>query len=248
MPGPVSADSDFQQRTLRDLSRALAILQDANVSLMGPAGVSPPSECSSQSRLFAELPISNRESSLSGPLFKPLEFLAEGSPGAAPDDGVMPEPVAPGDVTDAIDPRGIFASADATIEEGNNEAPMTEDATSMNATAEEGRTPMAEERSHEAPTAEEGSNEAPTVEEGGNEAPTAVAGSHKAPMAVIATSTDATAEEGSHKAPTAEAAAEAKAAAKATAAEGDKAAAEATAAAEAKAAAETKATAEVKSA
>ena len=84
--------------------------------------------------LFAELSISNRESPLSGSLLKLLGVLAEGIPGAAPAGGVMPGPVAPGDVADAIGPRGIFASLDAAVEvgcsderrkteEGRNEAP-----------------------------------------------------------------------------------------------------------------------------
>ena len=49
---------------------------------MGPAGASPPSLCSSQACLFAELPISNREGPLRGHLLKHLEVLVEGSPGA----------------------------------------------------------------------------------------------------------------------------------------------------------------------
>ena len=109
---------------------------------MGPAGTSPPSVCSSQACLLAELPISNRERLLSGPLLKILEILAEGSPGVAPDGGVMPEPVAHGDVAAAVDPRGSFASADATVKE---------ECTS-------------------APTAAEGRNAAPTVLEGDNKA------------------------------------------------------------------------------
>ena len=117
-PAPVSVDSDFQQRALRDLSRALAILQGVYGALMGPAGVSPPSVCSSQAFLFAELPISNRESPLSGPLLKHLEILAEGSPGAVPAGGAMPKPVAPVDVADAIGHRIFFASADVTAREG----------------------------------------------------------------------------------------------------------------------------------
>ena len=59
-------------------------------ALMGPAGASPPGVCSGQACLFAELPISNRESPLSGPLLKLLGILAEGSPGAVPAGGVMP--------------------------------------------------------------------------------------------------------------------------------------------------------------
>ena len=88
LQSPVSTDSDFQQRTLGDLSRASAILQGVHDALMGPAGASPPSLCSSQACLLAELPLSIRERPLSGPLFQLLEVLAEGSPGAVPAGGV----------------------------------------------------------------------------------------------------------------------------------------------------------------
>ena len=88
---------------------------------MGLAGASPPGVCSNQAGLFAELPIFNRESPLNGPLFELLGILAEGSPGGVPAGGVMPEPVAPGDVADAIGPRGIFA------EEGSNGVPTAEE-------------------------------------------------------------------------------------------------------------------------
>ena len=90
---------------------------------MGPAGVSPSSACASHSCLLGELSISNRERPQSGLLLKLLEILAEGSPGAAPAGGVIPEPVAPGDVAAAIGPRGIFASADATAKEECTAAP-----------------------------------------------------------------------------------------------------------------------------
>ena len=71
-PGPVSSASDFWQNPAEfpgpvpagiqdDLSRALALLQSAHGSLVGPAGVSPSSECLSQACLLEELPASNRE-------------------------------------------------------------------------------------------------------------------------------------------------------------------------------------------
>ena len=78
-------------------------MQDA---LLGPAGTSPSSECTSRACLLEELSISNRERPLSGLLLKLLGVLAEG---AAPAGEVMPEPVAPGDVAATIDPRGINA-------------------------------------------------------------------------------------------------------------------------------------------
>ena len=83
--------------------------------MRGPAGASPPGLCSSQAGLFAELSISNRESPLRGPLLKLLENFAEGSPGAVPAGGVMPEPMAPEDVADATDSRGIFVYEAPTV-------------------------------------------------------------------------------------------------------------------------------------
>ena len=74
---------------------------------MGPAGASPPSVFSSQACLFAELPIFNHGSPLSGPFLKPLEILAEGNSGSVQAGGVMLGPIAPGAVADMIDPCGI---------------------------------------------------------------------------------------------------------------------------------------------
>ena len=150
----VSSSSDFGQNPagfpcpvpadiLGDLSRAVALLQSVRDALMGPAGTSSPSLCSSQERLLPELSLSNRESPLSGPLLTLLENLAEESQGAAPAGEVMSEPVAPGDVTATIGPRGIFGSADATV---------TEECTA-------------------APTVAEGRNAAPTVLEGATRRP-----------------------------------------------------------------------------
>ena len=101
----VSADSDFQHRALFDLSRALAIPEEVNGSLMGTAGAPSPDGYSRQEMFFAELPISNRESPLSGPLPDPPEFHAEGSTGALQAGEAMPGTVAPGDVADEADPR-----------------------------------------------------------------------------------------------------------------------------------------------
>ena len=60
--------------------------------------------------LLEGLSVSNRESPLSGPLLTLLEIIAEESQVAAPAGEVMPEPVAPGDVAAAVNPRGIFAT------------------------------------------------------------------------------------------------------------------------------------------
>ena len=237
-PGPVPADSDLVQRALDDPSLALAILQGVNGALRGPAGAYPPGACFSQAGLFAELSISNRESPLSGPLLKLMGILADGSPGAVPVGGVMPEPVAPGDVADALDPRGVFAyeaptaegwssSTVATAEEGRTTSPM-------GATAEE--KPAAEKGSNEAA---EGSNEAPTAKEA-EEAEEAEVGREKSNAAPTAEEKSSAAGDGSNEAPTEEGS---KTAAESNAAAGDNAAAE-----EAKAAAVAKAAAEVKAA
>ena len=138
---------------------------------MGPSGISPSSVCSSQACLLEELPISNRERPLSWFLLKLLDNLAEGSPGAAPAGGVMPEPVAPGDVAAAVDPRGIFASADATVKEECTAAPTAVEGRNAAPTALEGdnETPKAEE-AEEGSTAAEGRDAAPMAAEGHNEA------------------------------------------------------------------------------
>ena len=132
---------------------------------MGPAGASPPCVCSSQASLFAELPMSNCESLLSGPLFKHLEICAEGCSGAVTTGGVMGHAGACGawrcgqfDL-----PSHFFAPADAKVEAGSNEALMAEITTSTDATAEEERTPSAEEGGHEALAVEEGGKRRPPL-------------------------------------------------------------------------------------
>ena len=71
-PGPFSAESDFQQRALCDLRRALAPLKGVHAALKGPAGAPQSRVCCSLERSIAELPISNRERLLIGPLLKLL--------------------------------------------------------------------------------------------------------------------------------------------------------------------------------
>ena len=127
---------------------------------MGPAGASPPSVFSSKACLLAGLPLSNHERLLSGPLLQLREVLAEGSPGSGPVGAVMPEPVAPGDVAAAFYPRGIFASADATVSEECTAAPTVAEGSNE---AKEGSDEAAGH--NEAQTVAEGSGEA---EEGGN--------------------------------------------------------------------------------
>ena len=131
--------------------------------MLGPADNLPSGECTSRAGLLVELSASHRERSLSGPLLTLLELLAEESQGAAPAGEDMPEPVAPGDVASSIVPRIFFAPADAKVEAGSNEALMAEITTSTDATAEEERTPSAEEGGHEAPAVEEGGKRRPRL-------------------------------------------------------------------------------------
>ena len=138
---------------------------------MGPTGTSPSSKCSSQTCSLKELSISNRERPLSGPLPKLLGILAEGSPGAAPAGGVMPEPVAPGDVAAAIDPRVFFASVDAAAKGESTAAPTAAEGRNAAPTAlKRGNEAVTAEEAEEGSTAAEGRDAAPMVAEGHIEA------------------------------------------------------------------------------
>ena len=72
----------------------------------------------------------------------------------------MPEPVAPGDVAATIDPRGIFASADATVKEKCTAAPTATEGRFVAPTAYEAEEESAAAEGRDAAPTEEGSLEA----------------------------------------------------------------------------------------
>ena len=87
--GQVSADSDFQQRSLRDICWVVTVIQGLGGALIGTAGAPPPSASSGQESLPAELSISDRVCPQSRITSKLLRTLAEESTGAVKAGEVM---------------------------------------------------------------------------------------------------------------------------------------------------------------